>query len=101
MSNQTGRNNAKLAPEGRIFDGKPDFEFFDTTDFSEPLFYYYYDIYSYTRLVQLGYNYIDLVVAVRGKTGDPRGKTCQEEPKSDKLQLRCADVLQHCLDESR
>ena len=41
---------------------------------------------------------IDLLVAVQGKTGDPRGKTCQEKPKRDKLQLRCADVLQHCLD---
>ena len=61
-------------------------------------YYYYYDFYSYTRLVQLGYNYLDLLVAVQGKTGDPRGKTCQEKPKRDKLQLRCADVLQHCLD---
>ena len=41
---------------------------------------------------------IDLLVAVQGKTGDPRGKTCQEKPKRDKLQLRYADVLHHCLD---
>ena len=24
--------------------------------------------------------------------------SCQEKPKRDKLQLRCADVLKHCLD---
>ena len=33
------RSTPKLSPEGRIFDGTPDYEFMDSAGFSDPLFY--------------------------------------------------------------